>query len=107
MKKRGSVLLVALRVMLGFGQVADTLLEEVGPMMMIADSRAAAYVSLPRREFSGGPDPALWFGSKNPSVLSSAPGHSSFAQGNPGTTSANKRSSYGYDNDPYTAYPLA
>jgi hypothetical protein len=91
----------------GFGQAADRLLEEVGPMVIMADSEAAAYVSLSRRELSGGPDPAHWFGSKNPSVLSSAPGHSSLAQGNPGTTSANKHSSYGYDDDPYAAYPLA
>ena len=91
----------------GFGQAADTLLEEVGPMVTMADSGAAAYASRPRRESSSSPDPAIWSGGKDPSVLSSAHGHSSSAQGNHGTSSANKRSSYGYDDDPYAAYPLA
>jgi hypothetical protein len=93
----------------GFGQAADTLREEVGPMVIMADNAAvaAAYVSRSRRESSSGPDPAILLGDKDPSVLSSAHGHSSLAHGNHGTTSANERSSYGYDDDPYATYPLA
>ena len=88
----------------GFGQTADTFREDAGPMVTISDS--SAYTSRSRRESSSEPDPAIRLGgkefgnvTKDPSVLSSA-------QDNHGTTNANTRSSYGYDDDPYASYPL-
>ena len=73
-------------------------------MMVMSDS--SAYTSRPRRESSSEPDLAIRlsgkeFGNvtKDPSVLSST-------QGNHGTTNANTRGSYGYDDDPYASYPL-
>ena len=87
----------------GFEQTADTFREEVGPMVTMADS--SAYMSRPRRESSTTPDPVIWFGGKEPGYTAKDPSVISSAQGNHGTTSANKRSSYGYDDDPYAAYP--
>lgn len=98
----------------GFGQAADTLREDrdnAGPMMTMSDG--AAYVSRPRRESSDGPDPALWFGGRelgyltqDPSIQPSTQGHSSSSHGNYGAPSTSKHGSYGYDDDPYAAYPV-